>query len=69
MDLRSIFPFDHGEEHPEFVKHTIDGGGPLKVINIGAGYTGLMCCIRIPRKFKTSISSVMRRIMISVGLS
>ena len=52
MDLRSIFPFYHGEEHPEFMNHTIDGGRPLKVINIGAGYTGLMCYIRIPRKFK-----------------
>jgi hypothetical protein len=52
MDLRTIFPLDHGEEHLDFMNYTIDGGRPLKVINIGAGYTGVNACIRIPRKFK-----------------
>ncbi|KIW04165.1 uncharacterized protein PV09_04481 [Verruconis gallopava] len=51
MDLRSIFPFDNGQEHPDFMKYTIDSGKPMKVINIGARYTGVVACIRIPRKF------------------
>jgi cation diffusion facilitator CzcD-associated flavoprotein CzcO len=47
------FPFEHAEGHPKFMDHFIDGSRPLKIINIGAGYTGLMACIRIPRKFKS----------------
>ena len=47
-----MFPFEHGQEHPDFMNYTIDGGRPMKVINIGAGYTGVIACIRIPRRFK-----------------
>jgi cation diffusion facilitator CzcD-associated flavoprotein CzcO len=46
------FPFTDAAETPDFMNYLIDDGRPLKVINIGAGYTGLICCIRIPRKFK-----------------
>lgn len=50
MDIR--FPFTAQEETPSFMNLRVDEGRRLKIINIGAGYTGLMCCIRIPRKFQ-----------------
>ena len=48
------FPFDHpgAAQRPHFFNHRIDENRPMKVINIGAGFTGLICCIRIPRRFK-----------------
>ena len=44
--------FPYAGERPDFFKYRVDQGRPLKVICIGSGFSGLLSCIRIPRRFK-----------------
>ena len=56
MQILQVYPTGHNlpnnmaDQNQEFIDLPVDAGRPLKVVCLGAGYSGILAAIRFPQR-------------------